>query len=274
MKIQKIIMVVLLFFAIVIGVVSCGVNTDEYKRVAKENELLKDQLDELENNAERLLSKIKLNYEEKNYTEVKSEYENLKNRHFDSPEFKEATIIYNTVIEIEKDKEEKQKLEEEKLKQQRLSSLNRLKKEVDDVAGITWYKQSYFIHYCDSNRTSIYMGKNGDSIWLRLRMSYDGDDWIFFEHAYLSYEGNTIEITYNEYEDKESDNGGGSVWEWIDVPVTDDILNFLRSFAYSTEAKMRLSGKYTKMRTLTENERKGIIDILNGYDALKDELSI
>ena len=31
---------------------------------------------------------------------------------------------------------------------------------------------------------------------------------------------------------------------------------------------MRFSGKYTKTRTLTYNERKGIIDVLNGYDVL------
>jgi len=33
---------------------------------------------------------------------------------------------------------------------------------------------------------------------------------------------------------------------------------------------MRLSGKYTETRTLSEDEKQGIIDILNGYYALKD----
>lgn len=293
MKIQRIIMILLLLFVIVFGLVSCGVNQDIYKQVVseneqlvndkeklskekeqliKENEMLMKKLDELENNAERLLSKIKLYYEEKKYDGVKSEYENLKSRHFDSPEFQEASVIYNKVIETEKAEKEKQKLEEEKLKQQRLTSLNKLKKETDDVSGITWYRQSYFTHYNNKNLTSIYMGQKDDSIWLRLRMSFEGDNWIFFEHAYLSYEGNTIEIAFDEYDEKESDNNGGSVWEWIDVQVTNDILKFLRNCMNSPEAKMRLSGKYTKTRTLTENERKGIIDIINGYDALKDEL--
>jgi hypothetical protein len=45
---------------------------------------------------------------------------------------------------------------------------------------------------------------------------------------------------------------------------------FLREFAKSKNAKMRLSGKYTKTRTLTYNEREGILDVLNGYDALDD----
>ena len=46
-------------------------------------------------------------------------------------------------------------------------------------------------------------------------MSYTGDDWIFFENAYLSYDGNTREVSFNKYNDKESDNSGGKVWEWI-----------------------------------------------------------
>ena len=101
-------------------------------------------------------------------------------------------------------------------------------------------------------------------------MSYRGDDWIFFEHAYLSYDGNTKEIIFNKYDDKESDNDGG-VWEWIDLTVNKDVESFLREFAKSKNAKMRLTGKYTKTRKLTYNERKGILDVLNGYDVLESK---
>ena len=69
---------------------------------------------------------------------------------------------------------------------------------------------------------------------------------------------------------KETDNSGGNVWEWIDVSVDKGLENFLREFAKSKNAKMRFSGKYTKTRTLTYNERRGIIDVLNGYDALNE----
>ena len=100
-------------------------------------------------------------------------------------------------------------------------------------------------------------------------MSYEGEDWIFFERAFLSYDGNTKEIVFDKYDDKESDNGGGSVWEWIDLSVTKDLELFLKEFAKSKKAKMRLTGKYTKTRTLTFNERQGILDVLNGYEALK-----
>ncbi|RLD57805.1 MAG: hypothetical protein DRJ01_13425 [Bacteroidetes bacterium] len=116
------------------------------------------------------------------------------------------------------------------------------------------------------------MGESGNHRWLRLMMSYKGDDWIFFERAYLSYDGNTKEIIFDKYDDKKTENSGGGVWEWIDLTVTKDVESFLREFAKSKKAKMRLSGKYTKTRTLTYNERKGILDVLNGYDALEKGL--
>ena len=114
------------------------------------------------------------------------------------------------------------------------------------------------------------MGKEGSSKWLRLNMSYYGDNWIFFEKAILSYDGNSKTIPFDKYKDKETDNSSGKVWEWIDVSVNESLRNFLREFAKSKNAKMRFSGKYTKTRTLTYNERKGILDVLNGYDALDD----
>jgi hypothetical protein len=193
----------------------------------------------------------------------------MEKRHPDSKLFVEVKSIYEKIIKDEKEKAEKERLLAEKEKQEKLKALKKLKKNHDDVSDITWYKQPYFTHYTNTNLTSIYMGESGNHRWLRLMMSYKGDDWIFFERAYLSYDGNTKEIIFDKYDDKETENSGGGVWEWIDLTVTKDVELFLREFAKSKKAKMRLSGKYTKTRTLTYNERKGILDVLNGYDALE-----
>ena len=77
--------------------------------------------------------------------------------------------------------------------------MNKLKKKFDDVSGITWYKQPYFTHYSNTNLTSIYMGVKGSSKWLILTMSYKGDDWIFFDDAILSYDGNSKTISFDKY---------------------------------------------------------------------------
>tara|TARA_B100001750_G_scaffold226032_1_gene218468 strand:- start:528 stop:1223 length:696 start_codon:yes stop_codon:yes gene_type:complete len=160
-----------------------------------------------------------------------------------------------------------------KEKQEKIENLDNydLKKSYDDVSGYTWYKQSFFTHYTNTNKTSIYFGVNNKTqtpTYLNLKMSYTGDDWIFFDKAYLSYDGNTKEIFFNKYEDYESDNES-DVWEWISLSIGDDVRLFLREFAQSENAKMRLSGKYTKTRKLSSRERKGILVVLDAYESLQ-----
>lgn len=241
---------------------------------------LKNQLDECENGAEKIHAKMKLSFEEKDFSACKSYYQQMEEKHADSELFAEVKNIHDKVVQKEKEeterinnaykkqeKERKQKIEREK--QEKLKALNKLKKKHDDISGVTLYRQPYFTHYTNSNKTSIYIGEIGAGRALRLMMSYKGDSWIFFERAYLSYDGNTKEITFDKYRDKKTENDGGVVWEWIDVDIKGDVISFLREFAKSPNAKMRLSGKYTKTRNLSSNERKGILAVLDGYDVLE-----
>lgn len=269
----------LLILTTIILLTSCS---DKEKEAQLQNRIteLETQLDDCQNGADKIHAKMKLSFEKNDFNACKNYYQEMKERHPDSELFGEVQSIYDNIIKDEKEKAEKERLlaekkeqerkqKAEKEKQEKLNALKKLRKKYDDVSDITWYRQPYFTHYTNTNLTSIYIGDNGSYRWLRLMMSYQGDDWIFFERAYLSYDGNTKEIIFNEYDDKKTENSGGGVWEWIDLTVTSDVELFLREFAKSKNAKMRLSGKYTKTRTLTYNERKGILDVLNGYDALE-----
>lgn len=235
---------------------------------------LEEQLDDCQNGAVKLHARMKNSFEKEKFDECKSLFSEMEERHPDSELFSDVKKLYQKIIEIENKREEDKRLQIEKEKKEKLRALNKLKKTYDDVSGITWYKQPYFTHYTNTYLTSVYLGHQDSSTWLRLRMSYEGDDWIFFERAYLSYESNTEEIFFNEYQEKETDSGyGGKVWEWIDVQVTPELKIFLEQFGKSQKAKMRFSGKYTKTRKLTRNERQGILDVLKGYDALKEGLN-
>ncbi len=215
---------------------------------------------EMVQGAEDLFKEGIKEYRKRNYSAAKVKFQDAKGKYLKAntgkEEIKNITSLLKKITEKER--------------QQKLKALKKLKKDYDDVTGITWYKNPYFIHYNNRNLTSIYIGHSKTSTWLRLKMSYRGDDWIFFEQAYLSYDGNTKEIIFNKYSDKETEVGyGGIVWEWIDISVSSDTERFLRKIVKSKNAKMRLSGKYTKTRNLTWRERQGIIDVLNGYDVLK-----
>lgn len=229
---------------------------------------LEKQLDDCQKGADKIFAKIKISYEKKDFNDVKKLFSEMTSKHLSSELYPKVKAIYDTVVAIEKAVQiaANQKIQAEN--EEKLKALNKLKKDFDDVQNITWYFNPYFKHYTNSNSISIYIGVNSTSKWLRLKMSYYGEDWIFFTSAYLSYQGNTLTIPFNEYRDKKTENSGGSVWEWIDVTVTKDIQTFLKSFAQSKDAKMRLSGKYTKTRNLSNNERQGIIDILNGFETI------
>ncbi|MFU2376985.1 MAG: hypothetical protein ACM687_12850 [Bacteroidales bacterium] len=222
------------------------------------------ELEGYRNSPEKLCSNIDELYKAGDIYELKSIKDKLEKYH---PESKEYTIVKDLVSKYES--EQLKKAEEEK--KARLKAVSKLKKKYDDINHTTWFYNPYFTHYTNTNHTSIYMGKSESSLWLRLKMSYEGDDWIFFDTAYLSYDGNTYYVPFDEYRDKKTENDT-RVWEWIDVNVDDEMLSFLRKMVNGKSVKMRLSGKYSHTRNLTSSEIKGIKDVLIAYDVLEAEM--
>lgn len=270
--------VLLLIFTVAILsliLVSCGPTKSDYNKLlnekeslVKQNGLLTDSLkmvnEELNGyrySPSKLCFNIKTLFKEDNLKALEEIAKKLEKYHPESTELKEVKSLCQKIISNRQRKEEEEK-------KKRMQAVNKLKKTFDDVSSITWYKNPYYIHYNDINSISIYIGKDESSVWLRLKMSYEGEDWIFFENAYLSYDGNTKEIYFNRYDNKKSDNSGGSVWEWIDVPVDNDLLTYLKAMVNGKSVKMRLSGKYTKTKNLSATEINGIKDVLLAYDVL------
>lgn len=277
----------ILLITFVLFITSCTKHSDaEYASLEKKIEVLEstnkqltEKIDQLEmeivnykTSPEKMLAKAKNLYSSNNLQELLETKDLLLKFHPESNASKEVASLYTkakaeheAAIEAEK---RKKLAEKEAAEKKRMQAVTKLKKKYDDVSDITWYKNPYFTHYTNSNLTSIYIGKNSSSTWLRIQMSYTGDDWIFFENAYLSYDGNTKELHFNKYENKETENDGGEVWEWIDIAVSDDLLSFLRQMVNGKSIKMRLSGKYTKTRNLSAKEINGIKDVLLAYDVL------
>jgi len=255
-----------LFLALILS--SCGVDQSKYDNLVKENKELKTKIEQMQKELKAyelspsiLCANITTLFEEDNLDELQKIRETLSKYHPTSMELKQV----NEFCEKIKAKRKAAKEAEEK---ERMKAVNKLKKKYDDVSGTTWYQNPYFTHYTNSNLTSLYIGKDESSVWLRLKMSYYGDSWIFFDSAYLSYDGNTREIIFNEYRDKKTENDT-EVWEWIDVSVDSGLLSFLREMVKGKSLKMRLSGKYTKTRNLSSKEIQAMKDILLAYDVLK-----
>lgn len=238
------------------------------KKTLKESIAQKDLLiEKYESDPKRTLSIGKTAYQNKDITALDSVLTNLRKYHPEAPEYIEVLKLRNNLSRQIRD-------EEEKKEAARLGAVKKLKKEYDDVSGITSYYQPYFTHYINSNHISIYINNDVLGPRLRLKMSYEGEDWIFFTAALLSYDGGrTRAVLFDKYNDYKSDvdSDGGGVYEWINVPVDDGLLSYLKGFSEGTHQKMRLSGKYSNTRNLTKSEVQGIKDVLLAYDVLLEK---
>ena len=238
---------------------------NQNKQLENQVETLTEELNQYKYSPEKLCSNIDELFKQGNKSALSDIYNKLQKYHPESEQFRKVALYIKTIDENERKQRETEKTE-------RLQAVNKLKKKYDDITGRTWYSNPYFTHYNNTNLASIYIGtEKGKKPWLRLEMSYYGEDWIFFEKAYLSYDGNTKEIYFNEYRDKKTENSGGHVWEWVDVSADDSMIRFLNEMVKGKDVKMRLSGKYTKTRNLTTKEINGIKDVLLAYDVLINE---
>lgn len=258
----------MLFMFVMITITACGPTQSEYDSLKRENSALKSEIatykmeiENYKNTPDKLYAEALKFVEHKNIEGLQTICEKFQKYHPTSPEYSKIKSALEKIIAEKKAKEKAEK-------EMRMKAVNKLKKKYDDVSGITWYYNPYYTHYTNSNHTSIYMGKETvGKPWLRLLMSYYGDDWIFFDRAFLSYDGNTKEIFFNEYRDKKTENST-SCWEWIDVSVDESVLSFLKEMVNGKSVKMRLTGKYSKTHTLNQTEIKAIKDVLLGYDVL------
>ena len=236
-------------------------NVDSLEAVVKS---MRADLDCYRNSPEKLCANVDELFKANKDKELKEIAAKLRAFHPESPELKK---VDGYIYEIAQNRLK----EQERIKAERMKAVDVLNKKYDDINGITWYKSKAVNHNVWSNKASLYIGKDNSQVWIRLLMSYYGSDWIFFENAYLSYDGNTIRIPFDKYRDKKSENSGGMVWEWIDVMVEPSTLAYLKKYVNADNPKMRLSGKYTETRTLSANEIKAMKEILLAYDVLKNE---
>lgn len=270
----------LILLSVMTFCIACGPSTAEFENLKSENAVLKGQVDSLNKeldmykySPEKLLADAQLlaKNEDVNMEDLRRILAQINQYHPQATEGTKVQELIDEIISKDQARARAEQLKAEKEKQERLKAVNRLKKKHDDVQGITWYYNPYFTHYNNRNLVSLYMGQTPGNVWLRLKMSYVGDDWIFFENAYLSYDGITREFPFNKYQDKESDNSGGEVWEWIDLSVSNDDLAFLKNMVNGKSVKMQLRGKYTNTRTVSANEIKAIREMILAYDVLQLE---
>lgn len=277
---KKIILVVLTFFLF-----SCVPRQDfdnlqlDNKKLNKEIRELKLQLEECQFGAGKLLDKILILFEEKNYIKCKNEISLLLKTHAGSVEAKEGHVILDKINKEEQkiakiNKEEREKkLKKEKL---RLSeATKRMRVQYDDMDGISWYYDKSSPQYASSTGLYIYIGKRNSSIlpWMRLRIQYSADNWLFVEKFKIKVDGQTFIINEEKYGEIERDSGRGDIWEWLDRGVGNSEYEIIKAVANGKDVKIRYIGKkYHVDKTITAQQKQALKNVIDAYEAIGGRL--
>jgi hypothetical protein len=179
--------------------------------------------------------------------------------------------MLNIAREEEKAKKEQEE-KEAKIKKAKKKVKNLVRGKTDEFTNITWYKNKRFTHYIDYSRISLYIGHDNNDSWVRLKISYSGDDWIFFENISLLYgESNVLNLDFGYFSEKETKVlGGGEVAEWIDIAVSPRELKYLKEFAKSNNSKIKFSGDaYFHKMTVGPTQKKAMLEVIEAYEILK-----
>lgn len=135
--------------------------------------------------------------------------------------------------------------------------------EKDEVENIAFYTHKSFPKYVNS-RSGIfpYVSKSKSYQFLRIKLQYTADDWLFIEQVVISTDGERFVKNFDHW-DWKRDNGAGQIWEWIDLSSDDELRNVVEKIANSKTAIIRFIGQqYRKDIVVSAKDKKAIKDTL------------
>lgn len=147
-------------------------------------------------------------------------------------------------------------------------------KEEDKVQGLSFYYPAGWKFYSDGSWVADqscfirpYLGSDGKNCWIRVIYNYTGDDWVFFQKLTIVADGQKFYKTFSYY-DVVRDNGGGTVWEYMDDDGSSDI-DMLTAVANSSETIIRFEGReYAYDYTVKASDKQIISQALQAYQLL------
>jgi len=160
--------------------------------------------------------------------------------------------------------QKEQKRELAKQEQARQATLAKLRRKRDKLEHVTFYYDRSSPEYTNANGFFCYIGKNDSSgqPWLRLRVQYYADDWLFIEGFSVYADGRKIDGRLARWErDHDTD-----IWEWMDEQMTPSDIQMIKAIVASKEATLRLSGRqYRKDVPITAKQKQAMRNVLDAY---------
>lgn len=148
------------------------------------------------------------------------------------------------------------------------AAVAKMRTEIDDIKGITWYYDASLPKTYLASNVQVYFGKEDGAAskpWLRFKVFYYGDDWLFIEKYIFNIDG----ANYNFVPAEVERDNYTTVWEWSDTPMNSYTYSIVRGIADSKVSKVRFEGdKYYKDHEISMKEKNAIANVLKAYESL------
>jgi tetratricopeptide (TPR) repeat protein len=253
---------------------SCGIPQSDVDKLNAEIETLKKEIDECKNGADKLFGRANLYFEQEDFEKSKTVLNNLIQKYPSSTEAekgKEFLVKIDSEIEKITEQRKKEEIARKKEEEKRLASATKnMRKKYDDMSETTWYRDRTSPQYTNYNGFFGYFGKsNTGNPFLRLRIQYAADDWLFIERYVIKVDGITYEIAEEKYGEIETDNGSGGIWEWLDRSVTKKEMEIMNAVANGKDVKIRFIGKqYRKDKTINSTQKRALRNVIDAFEAM------
>ena len=147
------------------------------------------------------------------------------------------------------------------------AALKQMEIQNDEVVGSRFIVPKSRPQYRSQDAFFIYLAGNQNSIGrIRFFARYAGNDWVFFEKMIVNVDGQVFNLDF-DYGEVDRDNGGGGVWEWVDIVPSSNNIFMLKLIADSESTIVRFQGEtYRNDRKLTAKEKKAISDVFTVFD--------
>ncbi|MEY8800204.1 hypothetical protein AB9K35_07800 [Leisingera sp. XS_AS12] len=155
--------------------------------------------------------------------------------------------------------EQKSQQYEQAVRNKRAAIAKRLRRETDEFNGTTWLTHPNEPRYMDTrSHLSVYAGEKDGKVWLRMRLVYTADTWLFVKSAMFNIDGRIVPLVDAEWK-RDNDS---EIWEWVDVIIDDDRRNLLELIANSKKTVVRFEGRqYYDNVTIREKDKQIIRDM-------------
>ena len=246
-------------FAFILTVIFTPRENLKYDQTAKTNEATDEATEkvgestkEIDTEAELIIKSINAYYENKDIMNVFLYAESISEKYHENEDIKEYvnTCLKDLCSQLSERKE---------------SLMGKMVANHDKIEGITYYKSQDAPEYINTNDLYAYIvTKEGFKPYLRFKIQYTSDDWLFINKYIINIDGENHEII-PEFGEVKRDNKT-TVWEWIDKLASHNDIWMLYDIVNSEETIIRHQGDTKKHdRVVTKKEKNALSEVIELY---------